>query len=223
MVADKICKVIQERKLTVGDKIPSEFELAKLFHVGRGTIREAEKLLISKNILEIRRGTGTFVSEKQGVVDDPFGFHYTEDKTKLIADLVTIRVILEPDIAFLAAKHVTDAEIKHMEEVVQKADKLAQNHQDFCDEDVLFHTLLAKSSRNTVMPNLIPVIQYGIEWYTHLPEKYEQVKALSYHTAIINALKRHDPDEAKAAMKKHLEYSERSMKSIFATEDPDKR
>jgi DNA-binding FadR family transcriptional regulator len=217
MVADNICKVIQERKLTVGEKIPNEFELAKLFHVGRGTIREAVKLLISKNILEIRRGTGTFVCEKQGVVDDPFGFHYTEDKTKLIADLVTIRLILEPEIAFLAAQNVTDDEIAQMEDMAHRIETLAAEKKDYCAEDIAFHTLLAQSSRNMVMPNLIPVIHYGIEWYNRSLGEYERQKALSYHIEIIKALKIRDPNKAKSAMQAHLAYNKKNVQLILGS------
>jgi DNA-binding FadR family transcriptional regulator len=215
MVADNICKVIQERKLTIGEKIPNEFELAKLFHVGRGTIREAVKLLISKNILEIRRGTGTFVCEKQGVVDDPFGFHYAKNKTRLIADLISIRLILEPEIAVLAAHYASDDEIAQMLETAQRIDTLAAEKKDFCAEDITFHTLLAQSSRNMVMPNLIPVIHYGIELYNHSLEEYERQKALGCHTEIVNALKNRDPDRAKSAMQTHLGYSKKNVQLIL--------
>ena len=56
-----------------GEKLPNEFELAESLNVGRGTIREAVKLLVSRNILEIRRGKGTFVAQEPGVADDPYG------------------------------------------------------------------------------------------------------------------------------------------------------
>ena len=48
---------------SIGDKLPNEFELAESLNVGRGTIREAVKLLVARNCLEIRRGKGTYVKE----------------------------------------------------------------------------------------------------------------------------------------------------------------
>ena len=54
--AEQISKLIVEQHLTSEDKLPSEFELAELLHVGRGTIREGVKLLVARNVLEIRRG-----------------------------------------------------------------------------------------------------------------------------------------------------------------------
>ena len=75
-VARQISDLIKERNLSAGDKLPNEFELGESLNVGRGTIREAVKLLVARNCLEIRRGKGTFVTEELGKVNDPFGFEF---------------------------------------------------------------------------------------------------------------------------------------------------
>ena len=92
-VADKLSEMIQEQALAEGQKLPNEFELAELLNVGRGTIREAVKLLVSRNVLEIQRGRGTFVKQSPGVVDDPLGFSYMKDKFKLAQDLMRTLLI----------------------------------------------------------------------------------------------------------------------------------
>ena len=72
--ADAIIKFITSENLTAGDKLPNEYELAKTLDVGRSTIREAVRSLVSRNILEVRQGSGTYVSENTGISDDPLGF-----------------------------------------------------------------------------------------------------------------------------------------------------
>ena len=67
-VADDIQEMIISQKYLVGERLANEFELAEELKVGRNTIREAIKLLASKNIVEIRRGKGTFVSERPGLI-----------------------------------------------------------------------------------------------------------------------------------------------------------
>ena len=62
-VADQINQVIIDQNINAGEKLPNEFELAARLNVGRGTIREAVKLLVARNCLEIRRGKGTFVAD----------------------------------------------------------------------------------------------------------------------------------------------------------------
>ncbi|MFP3042070.1 FadR family transcriptional regulator [Treponema primitia] len=216
-IADQIYQFILQRQLAAGGKIPNEFELAQLFHVGRGTVREAIKLLIARNILEIRRGKGTFVCEKPGMVDDPFGFAYTENKLQLVADLVTIRYILEPEISSLAALSASEDEISEMKKIQLIIEELAQNGKDYSNEDIAFHTILAKSSRNMVMPNLIPVIHYGIDLYNHSLKKYETLKALSIHNDIIKAIEARNPDTAKQAMQNHLEFNKTNVKTLLAS------
>ena len=88
--ADLIVNYIVDNNLEAGAKLPNEFELAKAIGVGRSTIREAVKILVSRNVLEIRRGAGTFVSEDQGVSDDPLGLAFVKDKEGLAMDLLSI-------------------------------------------------------------------------------------------------------------------------------------
>jgi DNA-binding FadR family transcriptional regulator len=221
-IVDQLCQFILDRHLTVGEKIPNEFELAQLFHVGRGTIREAVKLLISRNILEIRRGKGTFVCDTPGVVDDPFGFIYQEDKIQLISDLISIRYILEPEIAALAAKHATDAEISAMRTIAEAIKERARENQDYSDKDIELHTLIATCSRNRVMLQLIPVIHYGIDLYNHLLEKYQTMKAIGFHTVIIDAIEAHNPKNAKIAMQNHLEYNRKNVCRLLNSQKANK-
>lgn len=56
LVAEQISNLIIEKQIQSGQKLPNEFDLAQQLHVGRGTIREAVKLLVAKNVLEIQRG-----------------------------------------------------------------------------------------------------------------------------------------------------------------------
>ena len=60
-VQEQLYQYILDNHYEIGTKIPNEFELARCFGVGRSTIREAVKLLISKGVLEVRRGSGTYV------------------------------------------------------------------------------------------------------------------------------------------------------------------
>ena len=72
--SEDILQYIKDHNLTAGDKLPTEMELSKLLGVGRNTVREALRLLLSRNIVVIRQGAGSFVSDKNGISDDPLGF-----------------------------------------------------------------------------------------------------------------------------------------------------
>ncbi len=113
--AQQISRLIVERRLTSEDRLPSEFELAELLNVGRGTIREGVKLLVARNVLEIRRGKGTYIASNPGEIPDPLGFAYCPDPFQLALDLAEVRGQLEPWIARMAAEHAAKEDFKRME------------------------------------------------------------------------------------------------------------
>ena len=119
-VADGIMNLIQETPYKAGDKLPTEKELCESTGAGRNTVREALKILASRNVLEIRQGAGTFVSEKQGIPDDPLGFSMVNDHVKLTRDLLQVRIMLEPQIAALAAQCAKEHEIRELEEILEE-------------------------------------------------------------------------------------------------------
>ena len=98
-IEDGLMRYILEEPVEVGQKIPNEFELAQRFGAGRSTIREAVKGLVSRGILEVRRGSGTYVISTNSIEADPLGFGRIEDKYKLALDLFEVRLMIEPEIA----------------------------------------------------------------------------------------------------------------------------
>ena len=110
-VQELIYQYILDHSLTVGMKLPNEFDLARQFNVGRSTIREAVKLLISQGILEVRRGSGTYIISTTPSDMDPLGLRRFEDKMSLALDLADLRMMLEPGIAEIAALNATAEDI----------------------------------------------------------------------------------------------------------------
>lgn len=73
-IEDQLMKYILDNQIAIGEKIPNEFELADIFGVGRSTVREAVKSLVSRGILEVRRGDGTYVISTVYIENDVLGF-----------------------------------------------------------------------------------------------------------------------------------------------------
>lgn len=214
-VADQIVQLIIDRDLKSGDKLPNEFKLAESLSVGRGTVREAVRLLISRNVLEIRRGKGTFVSKRPGVSGDPLGFAFLKDKHKLIWDLVEIRLILEPEMAAIAARNAKESDIKKMNQLCEEILVLAaDNDKSYINLDVELHICIAKCTNNIVMPKLIPIISSGIALYNKLPSYSERITALSSHREIIDSISAHDEDRARDAMKRHLMFNRDNLSKL---------
>ena len=203
-VAEQINQLIIDRDLKAGDRLPNEFELCEELNVGRGTIREAIKILVARNCLQIRRGVGTFVAERTGQVDDPLGFNYEENKVLLAKDLLEIRLQLEPWIAETAAKRIREEE---KSELVHRCDVLEEtirSGKDHVDEDKAFHTYIAECTHNSVIPKLIPIITYGVYMFTRLRDQELLDSTIQTHREIADAICRNDADAARDSMYRHL-------------------
>lgn len=208
LAAEKLIGVIREKSYAPGDRLPTEPELSELLGIGRNTVREALRILVSRNIVTVRQGSGTFISEKQGVADDPFGFSLVEDRRKLTRDLIQIRVMLEPPIAALAAQEAGEAEVQKLETILLEIEDLISRKKDYAEKDIEFHVQIAKCSHNSVISNLIPVISRGVAVFASEVQNTEYRQTLISHRAIFEAIKGRRAVEAQQAMYFHLLYNE---------------
>lgn len=211
-VSDAILKLIVDNELKEGDRIPNEFELAEKLEVGRSTIREAIKALVSRNVLEVRRGSGTFISSKAGVADDPLGLELVKDKAKLAKDLLEVRFMIEPEIASIAATKATEEEMIKLKELCDEVEKLILNKENHRIKDIEFHTEIAKISKNEVVATLIPIIGKSIELFIELTKSALEQETIETHKEIVEAIRNKDPKAAHDAMYLHLVYNRRNLK-----------
>ena len=206
-VADGIMNLIQETPYKAGDKLPTEKELCESTGAGRNTVREALNILASRNVLEIRQGAGTFVSEKQGIPDDPLGFSMVNDHVKLTKDLLQVRIMLEPQIAALAAQCAKEHEIKELEEILEEMEAAMKKREDYSELDTKFHTKIAQCTHNIVMENLLPVIGKGVAVFAKEVAQTEYDRTWISHRKIFCYIRDHKPFEAEMEMQYHLLYN----------------
>ena len=204
--AEELIGLIRKKNYAPGDKLPTETELSEILQAGRNTVREALRILVSRNIVVIRQGSGIFLSEKQGVADDPFGFSLAGNHEKLTRDLIQIRLMLEPPIAALAAQNATKEDLQKLEDLLLEVETLIARRADYAKADI--HEQIANCSHNSVMSNLVPVIGKGIAVFAREVESTEYEQTLLSHRAIFKAVKEGRGVDAQQAMYFHLLYNE---------------
>jgi len=214
--ADKILNYILDNNLIAGDKIPNEFELAEKVGVGRSTIREAVKILISRNILNIKHGAGTYISYNTGISDDPLGLIFTKDKYKLAMDLFQVRIILEPEIASIAANKANDNDIAKIIKYCDETENLIKNNIDHMSADIAFHEAIAKCTGNIVITKLIPIINTSVAIFVNITSRRLKSETISTHRDVADAIARHDSVAAKNAMTMHLLYNNKYINEIIS-------
>lgn len=213
-VADRIEQMIFANEINPGDKIPNEYELMKSLNIGRGTIREAIKILVSRNVLEIKRGYGTYVCEKVGQIEDPLGFRFIQDKKKLALDLVEIRMMLEPEIAAAAAINSTPEQVVVIQDLCNKVSDLISKKEDYGKADMEFHNQIAFGTGNQVISRVIPIINSGIELFVDITKHSKAGRANITHQAVTDAIRDHDPNRARQAMKAHLQDNKETLLTL---------
>ncbi|MCI6377280.1 MAG: FadR family transcriptional regulator [Clostridiales bacterium] len=206
--AETLIAFIHDQALQPGDKLPTEAALCASLGVGRNTLREALKILASRNIVFIRQGAGAFVTEKPGVVEDPLGFALISDREKLTHDLMQVRAMLEPPIAALAAQCATQAEIAQLEAILAEMESAIREQKSFSALDMAYHRKIAECTHNTVMENLIPVIVNGVSVFAQEVGTPEYEQTLLSHRRIFELIQSHQPFEAEMAMRFHILYNQ---------------
>lgn len=214
-IEDEIFQYIIETPFEIGDKLPNEFELGECFGVGRSTIREAVKQLVSKGILEIRRGSGTYVVGTVPVDMDPLGLQGLTDKMTLALDLVEVRLLLEPGMAEMAARNATAEDIVKLTEVCDTVERKILTGEDYIREDIIFHTCVAECSKNKVVEQLIPIIDTAVMMFANVTHKNLKQETIETHRNIVNAIAERDPIGAKTAMMMHMTYNRNMIRRII--------
>ena len=210
-VEEQIIRIIKDNELRPGDRLDTEMELSRRLGVGRGTVREAIKGLVSRNILVVRQGSGTFVAPRPGVSDDPLGLTFAEQGRQLALDLIDVRLMLEPEMAAMAADRATDYELKRLEAQCAKVERFIRGERPYQQEDVEFHRCIALASHNQVVGTLVPVIHSSAILNIDLTRNELKENTIRSHWELAGAIRARDPQRARYAMILHLAENRRYL------------
>lgn len=212
---DDLMAYILGTPVPIGEKLPNEFELGQMFRVGRSTIREAVKSLVTKGILEVRRGDGTYVKSHCSLAEDPLGLSRLDDKYKLALELLDVRLILEPEIAASAAAHATPENKAELQTLCDEVEQLCLNGGDHTPKDIAFHTCIARCSQNRVMEMLVPIINTAVTTFASLTHRSLRRETIQTHRAITDAIVAGDAVGARCAMVMHLTYNRQAIAELW--------
>lgn len=210
--ADEIRRYIKDNNMAVGDKLPNEFQLAELCSVGRSTIREAIKLLVFEGMVEVIRGSGTFIAQpKTDIQGDPMGFQNDTDLAKRALDFFDVRLMLEPEVAAMAAANATYDDCRKLREIQKEVEDCIYGKRDHLQADIRFHTQIAECSKNKVVHNLMEIIVKGIPVFVEITRNSFANITIEHHCAIADAIVAGDGVGARCAMITHLNHNRKKI------------
>lgn len=212
-VADNILTMITiDKEFGVGDKLPNENDLSAELKISRTTLREAIRILVSYNVLEIRRGKGTFVADNKEL-NENFSLGELNNMMHNAKDLYEMRLIFEPEIAYYAAKRATDKEIEQILYYGNLEEEKIMGGEDRTEIEQAFHNSIARATHNEFMNRLMPIIYKAIYTGVILSDEYPMVvqDTLNDHRMIMDFLSKRDAEGAKTAMKLHILHAMRGF------------
>lgn len=211
-IADTILSMITiEKRFIAGDKLPNENELSAELNVSRTTLREAIRILVAYNVLEIQRGKGTFVTRTAFEQEPDLG--QLSDIKVNAKDLYEMRLIFEPEAAYLAAIRGTDAEIKRILEFGGRIEQEIKAGQDRTDNEHSFHKAIAQATHNEFMNQLMPILYQAIAKGVTLSVMSKKAisDTVGDHRMIMDFLEQRNAEGAKNAMRIHIMHAIREL------------
>jgi len=208
-IADQIRELIRQGDIQAGTRLPPERDLAQRLGVSRPSLREAMIALDIEGTVEIRGGSGVYVSNRPKRAARP-----TASLGDSPTELMQARAALEGSVVVLACAHATEADIARLRELVESMRKVIAQRRSPLEFDRQFHLTIAEMSHNTVMVRLISEMfeSRRSPISSKLSSRFENTRtwnlALKEHQAILRALEQRDPLAAQTAVRAHLKASE---------------
>lgn len=205
-IADAIAEAIESGRYKVGDRLPTERELAEQYGVSRPTLREAMIALEMIGMVEARHGLGIYVMGGQR----PLAVTSSEPDTEIGAfELIEARRLFEGEAAALAATEINDDQIAQLEALMERMAREEEIQGEDADRE--FHMVIARASGNGA---IIATIENLWLWRDRSPlarNILTRARGMGLepriveHRRVFDALKARDPAAARQAMRDHLE------------------
>lgn len=188
-----------------GSRIPTMQQISKEIGISVSTIREALRTLESQGNVSIEHGRGMYVRNDPLLLENPAA-NLKELEDISLVKLLEARILVEPELAALSAKHATHDQAKQIRELADSMIMQMKNGGPFLDTDLSFHRLIAESAQQPVlsrmMESIYPLLSEGRKYTNTLP--HMRTKSSNYHVLIAIAIEEKNSEQARQLMYHHI-------------------
>ena len=207
-VVQRIERLIIAHQLATGDRLPPERELAAELCVSRNVLREALKVLTQKGLLKVIPGHGTYIAiPSPRVVSESLSVLLQLRHVGLL-ELCDTRLLIEPELAALAAERATDEDIAELQRCLDRLYETRFDPQEHVEADLAFHSVIAQAANHFVFQSIVEAVRtlvvQSMSLGTQIPRAIDASDG--HHRAIFAAIKAHDIEAARAAMWGHMAF-----------------
>jgi GntR family transcriptional repressor for pyruvate dehydrogenase complex len=214
---EKIKAMITSGALRAGDRLPKEADLAAALGLSRNSLREAVRALALVNILDVRRGDGTYVTSLEPhILLEALNFIVDFHRDDTVLEFLQVRRILEPAATAMAAERISPEEVKGLQALL---DSLGSNPdpEELVEKDMEFHRRIVVSAGNSVLASLLesmsgPMTRARV--WRGITQTGTLTRTFAEHRAILDALTARDPEAARAWATVHIAGVEQWLASV---------
>jgi len=203
MAADLVRR-IETGEWPEGFRLPPERELAATYSLARNTVRKALSLVGDRVVRSV--GRGTHVRSQHGIGMPNFAGHLRSSSP---AEVMEVRLIIEPQAAALAAQRATSEDLDHIDDCLRQSLR-AKGLAEFEHWDAALHLAIFRAAKNALLLDYCDAInaaRHQPDWFLMKQRSATETLRSQYnqdHTAVVTALRRRDADAARQALHRHL-------------------
>jgi GntR family transcriptional repressor for pyruvate dehydrogenase complex len=223
-VIEEIKRMIKSGELKEGDKLPNQNIFSAQLGVSRTSLREGLNTLTRIGVIEQRPGYGTVLRSRiPALFTDHLAPPLISDKEATI-ELIDARRFIEIGAAEMAVKNANSEQINEMGLLIKEMPRSLKEGRinDYIEQDIAFHFLIAKGSHNRFLVNLFVNIrgfmeQYMRESFRLLPYMLE--RSLKFHQNIYQAIKSRSRSKAVSQMERHILDIQRAIQNYYRNQE----
>jgi GntR family transcriptional repressor for pyruvate dehydrogenase complex len=206
-VARRIQALILNGTFKPGAPLPAERMLSQRFGVSRGSVRDALRKLEMIGLIHSKHGQGTFPQELSVAnLVTPLASVLTYNR-ELQDELMDVRRMFEPAVARVASARISREEIAELEDILAAQQAKVAAGESTLSEDAAFHAALARATHNGIVVRIMETLNDLLTESRNaaLQQRGRPLRSVQSHAAVIEALRRRDPDGAARAMHDHID------------------
>ncbi|RSL15814.1 GntR family transcriptional regulator [Edaphobacter aggregans] len=212
-VVEHVRALIAKGEVKPGDRLPPERELARELKISRSSLRAGIGFLSAMGVLKSRHGAGTFVSSGPPALDSSSLSVLGALHGFLPWQMFEARLVLESNVAALAAERATDEHIAELAEEVAEMYAALDDPQEYLIHDVRFHRTIARAAGNPILGALMETITANLYGYRSKTVQNAQdlKESAEMHREIYRAIRSHNPAQARQTMEQHLKLASKAQ------------
>ncbi|HUB10840.1 MAG TPA: FadR/GntR family transcriptional regulator [Acetobacteraceae bacterium] len=207
-VADQIAQMIRADEFRPGDRLPTERDLVRQLGVSRPVIREAMIALEIAGLVEVRSGSGVYVTSRP-----PAAVTTGRDTGSSEVgpfELFTARLAVEGEVAAVAAEHATAHDLAEMAAANEQMRLAVQAGRSTKPANQRFHLAIAIAAKNPILLKVMHVLwaelpKRGPIWARLEARRQLRSTRVVEHESILRAIAERNGENARTAMRAHLQ------------------